>query len=251
MRKDISFGQLVKELRRALDLTQSELANRAGCAAITIRKIEADALRPSVQLAELMAVVLKVQEEEQEAFVRLARDIGSYPPISSKSPRASLVGLADLSGQALKGFQLREKIGEGAFGTVYRAVQKSVGRDVAIKIIMPRYANHPNFIRRFEAEAQITARLEHPHIVPMYDYWREPDGAYLIMRFLRGGSLEKPLSEGPLPLKLIQQYLQQIGLALGAAHRHGVIHRDIKPANVLLDEEANAYLADFGIAKIP
>jgi WD40 repeat protein/serine/threonine protein kinase/DNA-binding XRE family transcriptional regulator len=249
MDQDVTFGAVVKELRSALGLTQTELARRVGCAAITIRKIEADALRPSVQMAELIAVALNVPEEEQLAFVRLARAASRTSPIPSPSPQPGEIGLTDLSGRAVKGFQLGEKIGSGGYGVVYRAIQPSVERDVAVKIILPRYANHPNFIRRFEAEAQLIARLEHPHIVPLYDYWREPDAAYLIMRLLRGGSLEEQLNEGPIPIKLIHQYIQQIGLALDVAHRNGVIHRDIKPANVLLDEETNAYLADFGIAK--
>jgi len=249
MHEDVTFGKVVKELRSAMDLTQTELARRVGCAAITIRKIEADALRPSVQMAELIAAALNVPEEEQLAFVRLARAASRTSSIPSPSPQPGEIGLTDLSGRAVKGFQLGEKIGSGGYGVVYRAIQPSVERDVAVKIILPRYANHPNFIRRFEAEAQLIARLEHPHIVPLYDYWREPDAAYLIMRLLRGGSLEEQLNEGPIPIKLIHQYIQQIGLALDVAHRNGVIHRDIKPANVLLDEETNAYLADFGIAK--
>ncbi|MEJ2266954.1 MAG: BTAD domain-containing putative transcriptional regulator, partial [Anaerolineales bacterium] len=89
----------------------------------------------------------------------------------------------------LRGYRLYEQIGSGSFGAVYRAFQPEVGREVAIKVILPQYANQPDFIRRFETEAQIIARLEHPHIVPLYDYWREPDGAYLVMRWLRGGSL--------------------------------------------------------------
>ncbi len=80
----------------------------------------------------------------------------------------------DLSSQLIKDYQLRERIGVGGFGAVYRAFQPSVGREVAIKIILPRHANNPDFIRRFETEAQLIARLEHPHIVPLYDYWREP-----------------------------------------------------------------------------
>jgi serine/threonine protein kinase len=144
---------------------------------------------------------------------------------------------------------LGERIGTGGFGVVYRAVQPGVDRDVAIKIILPEYANHPNFIRRFEVEAQTVAQLEHPHIVPLYDYWREPNAAYLIMRLLRGGSLESKIKRGSLPLETVNRYLQQIGQGLHLAHRNGVIHRDLKPANILLDEDDNAYLADFGIAK--
>src|SRR3989304_5675299 len=119
----------------------------------------------------------------------------------------------------------------------------------AIKNIFPKYANHPEFIRRFEAEAQFVARLEHPHVVPLYDYWREPNVAYLVMRLLRGGNVQDLLQGGPLQPEVTLRILEQIGSALGAAHRAGVIHRDLKPANVLLDDDHNAYLADFGIAK--
>ncbi len=134
-------------------------------------------------------------------------------------------------------------------GVVYRAVQPIVEREVAIKIILPAFANHPDFIRRFEAEAQLVARLEHPYIVPLYDYWREPGVAYLVMRLLRGGSLQRLIQEGLLPVESVARLLEQIGSALTSAHRIGVVHRDLKPANILLDEDQNAYLADFGIAK--
>ena len=87
-----------------------------------------------------------------------------------------------LSGQHIKGYELRERIGTGGFGAVYKAHQSTVNREVAIKIILPHFSNHPDFIRRFENEAQLVARLEHLHIVPLYDYWRDPEGAYLVMR---------------------------------------------------------------------
>jgi WD40 repeat protein len=116
-------------------------------------------------------------------------------------------------------------------------------------VIHPQYADHPDFIRRFEAEARMVARLEHPHIVPLYDYWREPGVAYLVMRYIRGGSLLTLLEQGPPPLALTLRIMEELGAALHVAHRAGVIHRDLKPANVLLDEDAHAYLADFGIAR--
>ena len=132
---------------------------------------------------------------------------------------------------------------------VYRAVQLGVRREVAIKVIQPAYANEPDFIRRFEVEAQIVARLEHPHIVPLYDYWREASGAYLVMRWMRGGSVKHSLSNGPWTLAGTAQLIKQVAEGLFMAHRQGVVHRDIKPANILLDEEGTAYLSDFGIAK--
>jgi type II secretory pathway predicted ATPase ExeA/predicted Ser/Thr protein kinase len=123
-------------------------------------------------------------------------------------------------------------------------------REVAIKIIQPRFANQPNFVRRFDVEAHLVAQLEHLHIVPLYDYWRDPDGAYLVMRLMKGGSLEKSLSEDePWGAEQAAQLVDQIASALDAAHKQGVVHRDLKPANILLDAQGNAYLSDFGIAK--
>ena len=97
--------------------------------------------------------------------------------------------MQDLSGTTIRGYQMEERIGRGGFGAVYRAMQPVVGREVAVKVILPDFASQPFFIRRFEMEAQLVARLEHPFIVPLFDYWRDPSGAYLVMRFLRGGSL--------------------------------------------------------------
>lgn len=149
----------------------------------------------------------------------------------------------------VKDYEIQERIGVGGFGAVYRAYQARVEREVAIKVILPDVAKQPEFIRRFEAEAQLIARLEHMNIVPLYDYWRDPEGAYLIMRYLRGGSLADRLKQGHCGLELTGTVLTQIASALTVAHRNNIIHRDIKPANILLDDEGNAYLTDFGIAK--
>lgn len=157
--------------------------------------------------------------------------------------------MENLSGRRIKGYQLLERIGAGGFGAVYRANQSTIGREVAMKIILPHFANHPDFIRRFEMEAQLVARLEHLHIVPLFDYWRDPDGAYLVMRWLRGGSLRDALQDQPFNSEAAALLLDQIAAALTIAHRNNVIHRDLKPENILLDEDGNAYLADFGIAK--
>ena len=148
----------------------------------------------------------------------------------------------------LRGYEIVERLGEGAFSIVYRGRQPVVGRDVAIKQIRAELANRPEFIRRFETEAHLVARLEYPFIVPLYDYWREPDSAYLVMRYLRGGSLESSLRAGPWELDRTLAMVSEIGAALAVAHRSGVVHRDVKPANILLDEDGHAYLTDFGIA---
>ena len=149
---------------------------------------------------------------------------------------------------SIRGYEIREHLGSGHTGAVYKAYQPVIGRDVAIKVILPQFANHPDFIRRFEVEAQLVARLEHPHIVPLYDYWRDPSGAYLVMRWLKGGNLQADLARGPWKAAPAVELVEQICAALALAHRQGVVHCDIKPANILLDEEGNAYLTDFGIA---
>mgnify|MGYP001388179267 FL=1 len=151
--------------------------------------------------------------------------------------------------QILKGYELKEVLGKGGFGAVYRAYQPLVKREVAIKVILPAFANRPEFVRRFETEAQLVAQLEHLHIVPLYDYWRDPTGAFLVMRMLRGGNLEQDLKKhGAWSLDMTAQLLDQMASALNIAHQSGVIHSDLKPANILLDPEKNAYLSDFGIA---
>ena len=246
-----SFGRFIRQRRHELDLTQEELARRVGCAAITVRKIEAEDARPSVQIAERLAMALAIPLSERAEFVRRARAINPAEPkgVPTPPPSPGEIGLDDLSGRAIRGYALGEKIGSGGMGAVYRATQPIIEREVAVKIILPSFANHPDFIRRFEAEAQLVARLEHPHIVPLYDYWREPGVAYLVMRLLRGGSLQGLMRENILPVETVAHLMEQIGSALIAAHRIGVIHRDLKPANILLDEDQNAYLADFGIAK--
>jgi WD40 repeat protein/serine/threonine protein kinase/class 3 adenylate cyclase len=193
-------------------------------------------LPPEVQLKDLGEHYLKGLSHAEHIFQVSALGLGiDFPPLVTR--------------HAARGYKLLEQIGLGGFGAVYRAVQPEVGREVAVKIILPAYANDPDFIRRFDTEAQTIARLEHPHIVPLYDYWREPDGAYLVMRWVRGGSLEEILDQGYLDTPRLVRVAEQIATALDAAHLQGVVHRDLKPANILIDESGNAYLSDFGIAK--
>jgi serine/threonine protein kinase/WD40 repeat protein len=156
--------------------------------------------------------------------------------------------MSEVVGSIIKSYEIKKLLGTGGFGAVYLAQQPAVERDVAIKLILPQYANRPEFIRRFEIEAQTIARLEHPHIVPLYDFWREPEGAFLVMRYLRGGSLRKFTKE-LLPLKDLCEIIDQISAALTYSHRHNVIHSDIKTDNIFTDDEGNFYLGDFGIAQ--
>lgn len=157
--------------------------------------------------------------------------------------------MADLVGRTIRGYEIREMMGRGGFGAVYRAYQPAVNREVAVKVILPEFASQPEFVRGFEIEAQLVARLEHPHIVPLFDYWTDADGAFIVMRMLKGGSLRDRVDQGAIALDRTVLILDQICGALTVAHRGGVVHRDLKPDNILLDEDGNAYLTDFGIAK--
>jgi DNA-binding SARP family transcriptional activator/WD40 repeat protein len=186
---------------------------------------------------------------------RLAEETGLEPSAALRELEASILdrraGARQHDGRQLRGYALGEVLGEGAFGTVFKSRQPGVGREVAVKVIRADLADDPDFVRHFEAEAQLVANLEHPHIVPLYDFWREPGGAYLVFRLLRGGSAEQRVrDEGPWPLDRVNRLVQEIGGALVVAHEAGVVHRDVKPANVLFDDAGNAYLADFGIAVV-
>ena len=206
---------------------------------------QADALRSYQKLRRLLADELGIDPSLE--LRELEQQILEQDPaldVRKQQPETRVSG----ESRSLRGYELRDRIGEGDYGFVYRAFQPSVGREVAIKVIRPEYVNQAAFVRRFEAEAQVVAQLEHPHAVPLFDFWRDPEGAYLVMPLLRGGSLSDALRRGPWNLAPTLRLLEQIGSAAGYAHRQGIVHRDIKPGNVLLDHEGNAYLSDFGVA---
>ncbi|MBZ0122986.1 MAG: serine/threonine protein kinase, partial [Roseovarius sp.] len=156
----------------------------------------------------------------------------------------------DLINQRLGQYEIAAVLGRGGMATVYLARQTSMDRDVAIKVMARELADDEQFIARFQHEAQVIARLQHPHILPVIDFGREGKNIYIVMRLVRGGSLDDRLKSGPLDLPLASRMLAQIASALTFAHEQGIIHRDLKPNNVLLDERDNAYLTDFGIAKM-
>ncbi len=155
-----------------------------------------------------------------------------------------------LISQTLGNYEIVGKLGKGGMATVYRARQRNMQRDVAIKVMSADLAADPEFVARFEREAHVIARLEHPRILPVHDFGHEGELFYLVMRLVEGESLYYRLKRGPLPLKTAARYLTQIAEALDYAHAEGVIHRDLKPNNILIDQWDNLYLMDFGLAKI-
>jgi predicted ATPase/class 3 adenylate cyclase/tRNA A-37 threonylcarbamoyl transferase component Bud32 len=147
-------------------------------------------------------------------------------------------------------YEIREEIGRGGMATVYRAHQPSVDRHVAIKVIMKHIAGDTQAMQRFQREARLIARLEHPHILPVHDFDGGHEPPYIVMRYLDGGTLKEVMQQGTLPLAEISYLMRQVCSALDYAHRQGITHRDIKPSNIIIDREGNAFVTDFGLARL-
>ncbi len=147
-------------------------------------------------------------------------------------------------------YQIRKELGIGGMATVYLAYDPDFGREVALKIIKRELLDDPLVRERFEREAKIVASLEHAAIVPVYDIGRDNEQLFFVMRYMAGGSLVERIQSKSLSLTQIGNILQRIASALDYAHEKGVIHRDLKPGNILFDERNNAYISDFGLAKL-
>ena len=146
-------------------------------------------------------------------------------------------------------FELMEEIGRGGMGVVYRARQKSLGREVALKLILLDHLASDTDRARFYAEARAAARLEHPHIVPVYDLGEVQARPYISMKLIEGTTLAARLQEGPMRGKEAAELLIPLCQAVQYAHQQSVLHRDVKPSNILIDPEGQAFLTDFGLAK--
>ena len=148
-------------------------------------------------------------------------------------------------------YEIVEKVGNGGMATVYKATDKVLKRNVAVKILRDEFTTDEEFIKRFEAEAQSAARLTHPNIVSIYDVGVENNLYYIVMELIQGKTLKEIIVEerGPLPWKWSVNVAIQIASALEMAHRNNIIHRDIKPHNIIITEDGIAKVTDFGIAK--
>ena len=152
-------------------------------------------------------------------------------------------------GQTIGQYIILDKLGEGGMGAVYKADQPAIHRAVALKVLTANLASDTDALDRFKREVDMIAELEHPYILPVYDFGQVDDNPYIVMRYMAGGTLFHRLREQSLSQAGLMRILRQVAEALDYAHARDVIHRDLKPGNVLIDESGNACLADFGLAK--
>src|SRR5690242_9043032 len=159
--------------------------------------------------------------------------------------------MADFSGTNLGPYELKTKLGQGGMGTVYRGYQATMDRDVAIKVLPAALALDPEFIARFRRESRTIANLGHARILPVHDYGEQDGTAYLVMRYLDGSTLhERVERDGPLSPEQAARIVRQVAEGLGYAHAQGIIHRDMTANNIMFDSVGDAYITDFGLAKI-
>ncbi len=147
-------------------------------------------------------------------------------------------------------YEIKSELGRGGMATVYHAYDPNFERDVAIKVLPQAMLHDPQFRVRFEREAKMIALLEHPAIVPVYDFGEQDGQPYIVMRYMAGHSLADQLEQGPMSLAETARIISRLAPALDAAHAKGIIHRDLKPGNVLFDQYGNSFLSDFGIARL-
>jgi serine/threonine-protein kinase len=217
------------------------LANARTGTPINIDRIAADHPDLADELRELWAVAALAEEfGDQSPHVDDVDD-----GVAGVEPQASPQGTSQTFGD----YELLEELGRGGMGVVYRARQKSLDRIVALKIILGGSAATRADLARFRGEAETAARLNHPHIVPVYDVGQLDGVPYFTMRYVRGTTLAHRLADGPLPGRDATQLLAPVVRAIAKAHQQGVLHRDLKPSNILFDAEGRPYVSDFGLAK--
>ena len=153
-------------------------------------------------------------------------------------------------GENVGPYRIMEQLGQGGMASVYKAYHASLDRYVALKVLHPAFHQDQTFTARFQREARVVARLEHPNIVPIYDYSEHESRPFLVMKYIEGDTLKARLNRGPLTSEEIEKVVISVGSALAYAHKQGILHRDIKPSNVMIAKDGTMYLADFGLARI-
>ena len=146
-------------------------------------------------------------------------------------------------------YEITKLLGRGGMAVVFLAQDLVLERQVAIKVLPPDMSHDTKLIPRFQQEAKTAAKLDHPNIIPIYRVESEAGLNYFVMKYVSGSSVEQLLEQGPLPIDLTRRVLREAAMALGHAHKRGIVHRDVKPANIMLESDGRVVLTDFGISK--
>src|SRR5467141_3452594 len=192
------------------------------------------------------------QNDDASKFCRsCGLDLSHTTPVAAVRDQPADATELDLVREQLKDeYEILDELGRGGMAIVFKAREKQLERDVAIKVLPFSLAFDKEFVERFQREARTSAKLEHPSIIPIYRVGKSGRVIYFVMKFLRGKPLSSVLAaRGTLPPPEIRQILVQVARALAYAHKSGIVHRDIKPDNIMFDEHGLAVVTDFGIAK--
>src|SRR6202158_3734974 len=153
------------------------------------------------------------------------------------------------AGTRLGPYEILSPLGAGGMGEVYRARDKKLDRDVAVKVLPQSVAADPDMLARFEREAKAVAALSHPNILAIFDFGTQDGIAYAVMELLQGETLRGKLDAAPIPQKQAVEYALQVAKGLSAAHEKGIVHRDLKPENLFISKDGHLKILDFGLAK--
>jgi DNA-binding SARP family transcriptional activator len=205
---------------------------------------QADALRVAQRTRTVLGEELGI--DASPVLRDLEQSILEHSP-DLTSPAAPHMASGHVGPDVIRGFEIRRRIGGSDWAETYVAYQRSLDREVAVRIINPRYSNDVEFMGRFRATISRMIRISHPNIVPFYDTWRDSDGAFIVRRYFPRGSLEDAIASGTWRADDTSRLVSQIGSALEALHRHGLVHRDVKPSDIMIDDASNGYITDFSL----